>query len=107
VSVVGAGASSCCRRHSAPMQRQKRLMQVWSSSIDYPQKFNDNVLGKHVVLGFHPNVRADFRVFRLDFIPLSRIYSAFNLALTFAKDFNFRSSACAMSVLIRSTRTTC
>src|SRR5579859_208394 len=27
---------SCCRRHSAPVQRQKRLLLVWSSSIDTP-----------------------------------------------------------------------
>jgi hypothetical protein len=28
---------SCCRRHSVQVQRQKRLKQVWSSSIDTPE----------------------------------------------------------------------
>jgi hypothetical protein len=33
----GQEPRSCCRRHSARMLRQKRLKQVWSSSIDTPE----------------------------------------------------------------------
>src|SRR3984957_3184660 len=37
---------SCCRRHSARMQRQKRLKQVWSSSIDTPEILRIKLLGR-------------------------------------------------------------
>jgi hypothetical protein len=37
---------SCCRRHSARMQRRKRLKQVWSSSIDTPEILRIKFLGR-------------------------------------------------------------
>src|SRR3984957_15335333 len=37
---------SCCRKHSARMQRQKRLKQVWSSSIDTPEILKSKFLGR-------------------------------------------------------------
>jgi hypothetical protein len=63
---------SCCRRHSAPVQRQKRLKQVWSSSIDTPEIFSDKKKKAERVSGLPPRRRADFRGFHLNFISLSR-----------------------------------
>src|ERR1700712_1013559 len=40
---------SCCRRRLTPMQRQKRLKQVWSSSIDTPKIFNDKSISPSVL----------------------------------------------------------
>src|ERR1039457_5223519 len=45
---------SCCRRHSAPVQRQKHLKQVWSSSIDTPEIFNDKTIKAEQVSGLPP-----------------------------------------------------
>ena len=42
----GREPRSCCRRHSARMQRQKRLKQVWSSSIDTPEILRIKFLGR-------------------------------------------------------------
>jgi hypothetical protein len=64
---------SCCRRHPTPVQRQKRLMQVWSSSIDTPEIYIGKTKRPSMFLGFHPDVAADFRVFHLNFISLSPI----------------------------------
>ena len=77
----GREPRSCCRRHSVRMQRQKRLKQVWSSSIDTPEILNE-ILRPSVLLGLHPSLRRDFRVFRRNFISLSYLFrdtcSAFN-----------------------------
>src|ERR1019366_10073347 len=51
---------SCCHRHSAPVQRQKRLKQVWSSSIDTPEIFNDKTIKAEHVSGLPPRRRPRF-----------------------------------------------
>ncbi len=70
VSVVGAGASvllpQALRTNAAARALKASLVFIYR----YPRNFK-NVLGKHVVVGFHPDVRGDFRVFRLNFISLS------------------------------------
>jgi hypothetical protein len=42
----GQEPRSCCRRHSTRMRRQKRLEQVWSSSIDTPEILRIKILGR-------------------------------------------------------------
>ena len=104
---VGRGGSGCVRswrggRRRSGVGRRSRSLGLAAAGTQHeygdkcaycefglhlsiPRKFNDNVLGKRVVLGFHPNVGADFRGFRLNFISLSRSWSGFNTGLTLAK----------------------
>src|SRR5277367_5981317 len=67
----GREPRSCCRRHSTRTPRQKRLEQVWSSSIDTPEIIKNKILRPSLLLGVHPILRRDFRVFRRTFISLS------------------------------------
>jgi hypothetical protein len=124
---IGGGGSGCIRswrggRRRSRVGRRSRSLGLAAAGTQYeygdkcaycefglhlsiPRKFNDNVLGKHVVLGFHPNVGADFRGFRLNFISLSRSWSAFNTGLTLGKRHDWE-SACTKRVRISFTRST-
>jgi hypothetical protein len=53
------------------MQRQKRLEQVWSSSIDTPKIFNDKTMYAQVFLSQAQEFVKDFRGFQANFISLS------------------------------------
>jgi hypothetical protein len=52
------------------MQRQVRLEQVWSSSINTPKLFKEKFKAELVVLAHYPKVTGDFRGFCPIFISL-------------------------------------
>jgi hypothetical protein len=56
----GQEPRSCCRRHSARMQRQRRLKQVWSSSINTPEIVRIKSLGRECCFGPSPKCPRGF-----------------------------------------------
>jgi hypothetical protein len=54
------------------MQRQMRLKQFWSSSIDTPEIYKDKKFRPSVLFWAYTQVQSDFRGFCLNFISLSR-----------------------------------
>jgi len=70
--VVGAGASVLLPQAPRTSAATKALKASLVFIYRYPRNLMEMLKAEHVVLGFHPSVRADFRGFRPNFISLSR-----------------------------------
>jgi hypothetical protein len=70
-STAGAGASVLLPQALSMNAATKALKASLVFIYRYPRNFKDESLGRACVLGLHPNVRGDFRVFYPNFISLS------------------------------------
>jgi hypothetical protein len=62
-AAAGAGASVLLPQALSMNAATKALKASLVFIYRYPRNFKDKYLGQRVVLGLHPNVRTDFRVF--------------------------------------------
>jgi hypothetical protein len=72
VSAAGAGASVLLPQALSTNAATKALKASLVFIYRYPRNIENKILRPSVLLGLHPNLRCDFRVFRLNFISLSR-----------------------------------
>jgi hypothetical protein len=72
VSAAGAGASVLLPQALSTNAATKALKASLVFIYRYPRNIKNEILRPSVLLGLHPNVRSDFRVFCLNFISLSR-----------------------------------
>jgi hypothetical protein len=72
VSAAGAGASVLLPQALSTNAATKALKASLVFIYRYPRNIKNKILRPSVLLGLHPNVRYDFRVFFLNFISLSR-----------------------------------
>jgi hypothetical protein len=72
VSAAGAGASVLLPQALSTNAATKALKASLVFIYRYPRNIKSKILRPSVLLGLHPNLRRDFRVFRLNFISLSR-----------------------------------
>ena len=72
VSAAGAGASVLLPQALSTNAATKALKASLVFIYRYPGNIENKILRPSLLLGFHPNVRCDFRVFHLNFISLSR-----------------------------------
>ena len=72
VSAAGAGASVLLPQALSTNAATKALKASLVFIYRYPRNIKSKILRPSVLLGLHPNLRCDFRVFRLVFISLSR-----------------------------------
>jgi hypothetical protein len=72
VSTAGAGASVLLPQALSTNAATKALKASLVFIYRYPRDIKNKILRPSVLLGLHPNVRGDFRVFLLNFISLSR-----------------------------------
>ena len=73
VSAAGAGASVLLPQALNTNAATKALKASLVFIYRYPRNIENKILRPSVLLGLHPNLRCDFRVFRLNFISLSRL----------------------------------
>jgi hypothetical protein len=71
VSAAGAGASVLLPQALSTNAATKALKASLVFIYRYPRNIKNEILRPSVLLGLHPNVRCDFRVFCLNFISLS------------------------------------
>jgi hypothetical protein len=71
VSAAGAGASVLLPQAPSTNAATKALKASLVFIYRYPRNIKNKILTPSVLLGLHPNVRRDFRVFCLIFISLS------------------------------------
>src|SRR5208282_6611087 len=71
-SVVGAGASVLLPQALSTNAATRALKASLVFIYRYPRNLMIKVTGQACCMGFHPNLPADFRGFRLNFISLSR-----------------------------------
>ena len=72
VSAAGAGASVLLPQALNTNAAAKALKASLVFIYRYPRNIKNKILRPSVLLGLHPNLRCDFRVFFLNFISLSR-----------------------------------
>jgi hypothetical protein len=72
VSAAGAGASVLLPQAPSTNAATKALRASLVFIYRYPRNIENKILRPSVLLGLHPNLRCDFRVFCLNFISLSR-----------------------------------
>ena len=78
VSAAGAGASVLLPQALSTNAATKALKASLVFIYRYPRNIKNKILRPSLLLGDHPILRCDFRVFCLNFISLSRPGSAFN-----------------------------
>jgi len=71
VSAAGAGASVLLPQALSTNAATKALKASLVFIYRYPRNIKNKILRPSVLLGLHPSLRCDFRVFRLNFISLS------------------------------------